>query len=51
MISMTFYFIFIDLIVILVYYCVNKQFLTYFYSSDDGIAFQKAYANFYCLKR
>ena len=48
MILMTFYFI--DFLAILVYYCTNKNFLTYLYSTDYGITFRKAYANFYFLK-
>ena len=44
-------YIFIDFIAILIYCCVNKTFLTYLYSTDDGITFRKAYANFYFLKK
>ena len=44
---------FIDFITILVYYCVNNLFLNFnvfFNSNDGGVAFQKAYGNFYFLK-
>ena len=40
-----------DFIAVLVYYCLNKKFLTYLYSTDDGKTFRKAYANFYFLKK
>ena len=42
---------FFGFIGILVCYCVIKNLLTYLYSTDDGIAFQKAYANFYFLNK
>ena len=40
-----------DFLAILVYYCVNKNFLTYLCNTDDGITFQKPYANSNFLKK
>ena len=46
-------FFFVDFIAILIYpdYYVNKKFLTCLYSTEVEITFQKAYANFYFLRK